>query len=127
MTKRYRKLLPLLLALSLLAGCAAKNQPPQPLPIGAIDQTDATTYRVLADAQAFLTSIRGSVTEGKLTLNPTQKQVFNSLVASYNATEVLWKAYHSGQSKDAQGLATATAKLNTDLTAATAQITVGGK
>ena len=112
----------LFLGLGLESGCAKKTN--QPLPTGAINQTDAATYRVLADAHAFLQSIGDSVRAGKLTLNAQQKVLYNNLVASSNAADATWKAYHSGQSTDAATLTKQVNQLNSDLTAAQAAIGV---
>ena len=122
MKLKYQKFLVLVLLALLLVGCAAKSSTTTPLPTGAINQTDATTYRVLNDAHAFLQSIRDSVTAGNLTLTATQKKTFNDLAISSNAADATWKAYHSGQSTDAATLAAQVNKLNADLSAAQAQI-----
>ena len=124
MSKRYPFALSVLLALTLLVGCAAKSTTPTPLPTGAINQTDASTYRVLNDAHAFLQSIRDSVTAGNLTLTAAQKATFNALVVSSNAADATWKAYHSGQSTDATKLAAQVNKLNADMSAAQSQIII---
>ena len=104
-----------------LVGCANQTKPTT-LPTGAIDQTDATVYRVLTDAQAFLTDIRAGSTSGKLVLSPAQKTTFNALVTSYDATESLWQAYHAKASTDAAGLTASANTLNANLTSAQSTI-----
>jgi histidyl-tRNA synthetase len=70
------------------------------LPAGAIDEFDAISYRNLATAQAFLNSLRGSITAGKLTLSPDQKMLFNEVVGYYNLAQDLGHKYHSGTTTD---------------------------
>jgi hypothetical protein len=121
---RHRiKLAALPLLLMILVGCAAKS-PTATLPTGAIDSTDATVYRILSDAQAFLSDIRAGVSGGSLVLSPTQKTAFNDLVKSYNATEGAYQAYHAGASKDAAGLTASANALNTSLASAQSTIVV---
>lgn len=107
-----------------LVGCAAKSATNPPLPVGAINQTDATSYRVLNDAHAFLQSIGDSVRAGKLTLNATQKSAYNVLVASSNAADAAWQQYHSGASTDAAALTAKVNQLNSDMANAKSLITV---
>lgn len=124
MTKRIAIAL-VMIALAIGVGgwsCAANKPVTAQLPAGAINQTDAQSYRVLNDVHAFLQSVRDSVAAGKLTLNESQKALFNHLAASSNAADVVWQAYHSGASNDAAGLAATTNKLNAELAAAQQQI-----
>ena len=126
----HRRIIPLgliaLLTLTLL-GCAAKTTS-TPLPIGATNPTDASSYRVLVDAKAFLGSIGSSVTAGKLTLTATQKTTYNALVTASNTADALWEQYHAAtaaqQATLAPQLTTATNNLNAALAAAQGQITV---
>ena len=106
-----------------MIGCSTKSGTTT-LPTNAIDQTDATVYRILSDSQAFLTDIRAGVTAGKLVLTPAQKTTFNALVTSYDATEGLWQAYHAKASTDAAGLTASANTLNTQLTSAQSTILV---
>ena len=110
-----------ILALALFAGCTHKSQP---LPAGATSVPDATSYRVLADAQAFLNSVRQSVTDGKLKLSQSQHDAFNDLTAAYNIAEAEWQTCHAGAcSTEAQTkLATDVNTLNTKLASAQTQI-----
>jgi hypothetical protein len=116
--------LPLLLMI--LVGCAAKN-PTATLPTGAIDQTDATVYRILSDAQAFLSDIRAGVSGGSLKLTATQQTAFNDLVKSYNVTEAAWQAYHAGASRDSASLTASANALNSSLASAQSSIVVASK
>ena len=115
----------ILLALSLLAGCS-HNPAPQTLPTGATSPADASTYRVLNDAHAFLQSIRDSVAAGKLTLTASQKTAFNALIAASNSADALWTTCHNGGCTPAQQqqLTSQTNQLNASLAAAQQQIVV---
>ena len=110
----------------IMAACAAKNKVPAPLPVGAINSFDANCYRVLADAQAALQSIRDDSTAGKITMNPTQKSIFNQLTFDYNTANHLWQAYHSTGTGNTAPLQAAITKLQSDILSASAQIQ-GGK
>ena len=118
-----RKFSVVILALALCTGCAHKVNP---LPQGAISQNDASSFRVLADAHAFLQSIRDSVTAGKLTLTPNQKAAFNDVVASYNAAEATWQLCHTGActAQQQNNLNTQVGQLNNKLVSAQSVITV---
>ena len=111
----------IILALAMLSGCAHKSQP---LPVGANGAADATTYRVLADAQAFLGSIRQSVADGKLKLTQSQHDAFNALATAYNVAEAEWQTCHAGAcSTQAQDkLSTDVGTLNSQLAAAQSKI-----
>jgi predicted small lipoprotein YifL len=113
-----------LLAVTLI-GCATQKQPTT-LPAGAMSAADASSYRVLNDAHAFLRSIRDSVSAGKLTLTATQKTAFNNLVASSNAADALWTTCHNGGCTAAQQqqLTTQTNNLNATLATVQSQIVV---
>lgn len=120
----------LIIVALLFVGCAVKtstttNVPPAPtLPTGARDSADANAFRVIADAYAFISSVRNSVTAGSLSLTATQKTVFNDVVLAYNTAYALGQAYHAGASSDSAGLAAATNSLSTKLTTASTQIVV---
>jgi PBP1b-binding outer membrane lipoprotein LpoB len=118
----------MLAACLILAGCAAKTTTSTTtLPAGAINTTDASAYRVLSDAKAFLSSIQSSTAAGTLTLTAAQKTVVNNLITASNTADQLWEAYHAGASTDAAGLTTAVNNLNSALATAQAQIVVGNK
>lgn len=122
---RAALLLGAILALGLVVGCSANPKPvTTPLPTSARDQVDANAFRIIADAHALLKSIQDSVTAGKLTLTPAQKGVFNKASAAYNVAYTLGMAYHNGTSTDATALNNATSNLQTQVQAASAQITV---
>jgi len=122
---KHRTLILACLLLTLAVGCA-NNPKPTTLPTGATSVADATTYRVLNDAHAFLQSIRDSVAAGKLTLTATQKTAFNSLVAASNSADALWETCHAGGCTTAQQqqLTTQTNQLNASLATAQQQIVV---
>lgn len=114
----------LLLSICLLAGCANKAvQAPVP---GQINSFDATSFRVLSDAQAAIDSVKTDVAAGKVTLTDAQKKVFNQVVSDYNLGEASWQAYHSGATSDTVGLTNAINQLVADIAAVTTQIR-GGK
>lgn len=119
-----KKLLTLfaLAVLAVTVGCAGQKPLTAKLPVGAINSTDAATYRVLNDAHAFLQSVHDSVASGAMALTATQKMIFNSLVASSNAADALWQQYHVGLTTDPTQLNAAAAKLQSDLNAAQGQI-----
>lgn len=117
------KLTGVVLALALMAGCSG-NPKPQTLPTGATSAADASTYRVLNDAHAFLQSIRDSVAAGKLTLTATEKTTFNSLITASNAADQLWTTCHNGgcTAQQQTQLSTNVNQLNAQLSAAQSQI-----
>jgi outer membrane murein-binding lipoprotein Lpp len=119
-----KKLLIVALLLPLMVGCA-NNPKPQTLPTGANSVADAQTYRVLSDAQAFLNSIRTSVTAGTISLTATQKTAFNDVATSYNAAEALWQTCHAGgcSAQQQTQLTTQVNTLNAQLTTAQKAIT----
>jgi len=127
MTKTRNKLTLALIAMLLMVVIGCSNNPkPQTLPTGATSAPDAKSYRVLADAQAFLGSISTSVQSGKLTLTATQKQSFNDITVAYNAAEALWQTCHAGGCTAAQQtqLGTQANQLNAQLAAAQKVIVV---
>lgn len=105
-----------------LIGCAKNTT--APLPTGATNTTDAATFRILSDAHAFLKSIGDSVRAGNLTLNQSEKDAYNKLVASSNAADQLWQQYHAGNSSLAAPLTAATNQLQSDLSSAKSVIGV---
>lgn len=128
MTKTRYKLTLALIAMLLMVSIGCSNNPkPTTLPAGATSAADATSYRVLADAQAFLNSIQDSVKQGKLTLSPAQKTAYNDVTVSYNAAEATWQLCHAGgcSSQQQQNLADQTNQLNVKLT--TAQKAIAGQ
>ncbi len=83
----------------------------RPLPSGAIDEFDAMSYRELVTAQAFLNSLRMSMTEGRVTLDPDQKATFNQALNEFNAAQDLWKKYHSREITDPAAVGASIAQL----------------
>ena len=77
----------------------------------AIDEFDAMSYRELVTAQAFLNSLRMSMTEGRVTLDPDQKATFNQALNEFNAAQDLWKKYHSREITDPAAVGASIAQL----------------
>jgi hypothetical protein len=115
------KLLTLLLPLCLLAGCVKNIQAPVP---GQLNAFDATSYRVLTDAQAAIDSVKNSAITAPLT--STQKVVLNQAIADYNIAEASWQAYHAGGTTNTAALTSAINTLVADIAAISTQIK-GGK
>lgn len=110
----------LILSIGLLTGCAAKKTSTAPIP-GSINSFDATTYRVLADAQAAINSIKGDLATGKLQETPTLKAALNQVIQDYNAANALYQAYHASAGATSQTeVQTATNKLQVDTASMTA-------
>ena len=95
-------------------GCAKKAA--APLPAGAINSFDATTYRALADAQAAINSFKSSVSSGQVTETPAIKTALNQVIQDYNSADALYQAYHASQGQTATApIQTAVTKLQTDV------------
>ena len=87
----------MVLVLATLAGCRHNPATPAtPVPPGAINQLDATSFRVLSDAQAAINSVKADVANGTVTLAPAQKTVLNQIISDYDVAEGLAQAYHAG-------------------------------
>ena len=114
------------LALLAALGCAAQKTP-SPLPAGAINQFDATSFRVLADAQASINSVKADIAAGKITPSETEKKVLNQIIADYNKANDLYQAYHAQQTTDTTALSQAINQLVSDIAAVTTQIQGGKK
>ncbi len=123
-----RKVCLAFVVLTLMAalGCAAKKTNPV-LPPGAINQFDATSFRVLADAQAAINSVKSDIAAGKITPSDAQKKVLNQIIADYNHANDLYQAYHAGATTDTTGLSQAITQLINDIAAVTTQIQGGKK
>ena len=117
------------LALFLLStvGCAAKKPVLTPLPAGAINQFDATSFRVLSDAQASINSVKNDIAAGKITPSEDEKKVLNQIIADYNTANDLYQSYHSGATTDTAGLSKAVNQLIVDIAAVTSQLQGGKK
>lgn len=112
----------LFLSLVILAGCATKAaQAPVP---GQINSFDATSFRVLADVQAAIDSVKNDAQTTPLTA--AQKTVLNQAISDYNLAEASWQAYHAGATNDTAALTAAINSLVADIAAITNQIR-GGK
>jgi hypothetical protein len=108
-------------------GCAAKKPATSTLPPGAINQFDATSFRVLADAQAAINSVKSDIAAGKITPSDTEKKVLNQIIADYNKANDLYQAYHAGATTDTTALSQAINQLINDIAAVTTQIQGGKK
>jgi hypothetical protein len=124
--KRRFSVLPLLLLLLVGLGCAAKK-PAATLPPGAINQFDATSYRVLSDAQAAINSVKADIAAGKVTATDEEKKVLNQIIADYNSANDLYQAYHSQATTDTGGLSRAINQLVSDIAAVSSQFQGGKK
>ena len=107
-------------------GCAAKKTPAA-LPPGAINQFDATSFRVLSDAQAAINSVKSDIAAGKVTPSDAEKKVLNQIIADYNTANDLYQSYHSGATNDTTGLSQAITQLINDIAAVTTQLQGGKK
>jgi hypothetical protein len=124
--KRRVFIIPLLLILAAGLGCAAKK-PAGSLPPGAINQFDATSYRILSDAQAAINSVKSDIQAGKVTPTENEKKVLNQIIADYNTANDLYQSYHSGATSDTEGLSKAVNQLVSDIAAVSSQFQGGKK
>jgi hypothetical protein len=124
--KRRFSVLPLLLVLLIGLGGATKK-PVATLPPGAINQFDATSYRVLSDAQAAINSVKADIAAGKVTPTDEEKKVLNQIIADYNSANDLYQAYHSQATTDTGGLSRAINQLVSDIAAVSSQFQGGKK
>jgi hypothetical protein len=115
------------LILASALGCAAKKPVPAPLPPGAINQFDATSFRILSDAQAAINSVKSDITAGKITPSEDEKKVLNQIIADYNTANDLYQSYHSGATTDTAGLSKAVNQLVVDIAAVSSQLQGGKK
>jgi PBP1b-binding outer membrane lipoprotein LpoB len=98
-----------------LAGCAGSNPVNAPLPPGAINHFDATTFDVLSQAQATINSVKSTYTTLPASQQPQVKVVLNQAIADYNVAENAYKAYHAGGTQDTTALTAAIAALVADI------------
>lgn len=108
-----------ILAASLgLAGCVATGAnattPPNAtapaLPAGAVDQADATAFKILRPAHDFAGSISTDIISGKLKVTPDQQLAMQSLNKALNVADHAEQAYHNAGGGS-------TAAMNTAVTA----------
>ena len=116
----------LVLTLAAGLGCAAKKTPAA-LPPGAINQFDATSFRVLSDAQAAINSVKSDIAAGKVTPTDEEKKVLNQIIADYNTANDLYQAYHSQATSDTTALSQAITQLINDIAAVTTKLQGGKK
>jgi stress response protein SCP2 len=123
MKKAIRIALPLIaIVLMMVVGC--HHNPATTVPAGAINQFDATAYRILSDAQAAIEFIKKDVDAKTITLTDQQKAIFNQLIMHYNTAEAAAQAYHAngnGQA-DTSTLTTALNQVIADIAAVSTQI-----
>jgi hypothetical protein len=86
-----KKLLPLVLALSML-GCAASQIHP-----GAVNGFDSHTYDALVVVQSVIDTTKADLAAGSFnaTLTPKVKAALNDLITAYNLAEDLYVQYHN--------------------------------
>lgn len=109
----------------LVVGCQHKvATAATPVPPGAVNQFDATAYRICADAQAAIESVKADVAAGTVTLTDPQKAILNQLIAHYNTAESLAQAYHANANgnADTSSLTAALNQLVADIAAVATQI-----
>lgn len=131
-------------ALLMSVGCAVKNQTAAPVP-GQVDAFDAYAFRVIADAQAAIHSVKTwqvctaqnfpqtvsldntvepcDSSNGKF--QDSWKIYLNTAITSYNKAQAAGKAYHAGMSGDQAGLQQALNDLNANVS--TMLVKTGGK
>ena len=105
------------LSLTLL-GCATSTKPAT-LPPGALNQFDLTSYESLMGAQAVVNSVKADIAQ----LPPAAKPALNKAIASYNAAEAAWQAYHAGASNNQAALNAAITQVVADVAALITAIT----
>jgi hypothetical protein len=96
----------LLLAVPLM-GCkpASTTTTPQTLAPGYANSADQAMGETLVAAHAFYTTIQGDVTSGKYTPSATEKTSLNNFATALNSAQIIYIAYHAGQSTQAQAQA----------------------
>ncbi len=96
----------LLMTLLNFQGCKPANTP---LPPGAINSFDASSYQTLMTAQAALNTLKQEEPQA-----PAIKPYLNQAITDYNTAETAWQTYHASGSNSA-GLTAALAVLSTDI------------
>ena len=88
--------LALALLLFPLAGCAHRvtAAAPAPLPVGAVDQIDATSNRVLQAAHGFANRVTVDVMSGKVQLSAGQRSAMGKLNSVLNIADKMEIDYH---------------------------------
>lgn len=119
---RQLKIASVVLALLVLAACPS-NPKPQTLPPGALNQFDAASYTSLMGAQAVLNSVKADINN----LPAAAKPALNKAIASYNAANDAWQAYHAGKTNDQAALTAAIAQATGDVTTLLTQLSGGKK
>lgn len=96
----------MLLGLMNFQGCKPANAP---LPPGAINTFDASSYQTLMTAQAALNALKADEAQA-----PQIAPYLNQAITDYNTAESAWQTYHASGSNSA-GLTAALAQLSTDI------------
>ena len=122
MRKRSITLAVMVLVVAALIGCANQTKPAT-LPPGALNTFDATSYESLMGAQAVLNSVKADI--GKLP--PEAKPALNKAIASYNAAEAAWQAYHAAGGGNTAAVNAAITQAVADVAALVTAFTAGAK
>lgn len=80
-----------------------------PLPPGAINSFDASSYQSLMTAQAALNTLKQAEPQA-----PQIKPYLNQAIQDYDAAEAAWQTYHASGSNSA-GVSASLAVLTTDI------------
>jgi len=98
MVKTQSLVLALCLALFPIAGCAHHVQ--ANIPANAINSTDATLFRTIADFDYFLASLNKDVAAGNLQLSPALHATLIQANKDVTLAKTLGEAYHNGVAID---------------------------
>ena len=129
-----KRIIVVVFALLLTVSCAVKNKPSTPVP-GQVDAFDAYAFRIIADAQAAIHSIKTwqvctvqnfpttvSLDNTVEVCDPSNgkfkdewKIYLNTAITSYNKAQAAGKAYHAGMSGDQAALQQALNDLNSNV------------
>lgn len=97
----------ILLALTLpLAACKTTSAPsaPQSLAPGYLNQQDEVMGQTLNGIHQFISSVEAKIAAGYVE-SPTEKTALNALIATTNAADITYLAYHNGAATQAQAQA----------------------
>lgn len=98
-----------------VSGCMhnATAAAPPPLPIGAVDQTDAKANQTLQTIHAFSARVSGDILAGSVRLSSSQRLSLDRLNAGLNTADAAEQAYHAAGGGDAAKLDAAVAAVQT--------------
>lgn len=97
-----------------MTGCA-KNGAAKPLPKGAINSYDATSYDVLLSAKKGIDSFKKDFSSLPMDQQQKLAPYLNQAIKDYNIGEAAWQAYHAGATGDANTLTSSLWQLIADL------------